>query len=116
MVITTCAPVTASGAEDATAAPASAKELVTAADRSRGRPVVLIHGYPLSSPVCCLRCGCRRPYPGCRRLKAGSRRGGPRWAATTRVISSGSSPSCAGRFPLSQSVASPCTIDQAAIP
>ena len=52
MVITTCAPVTASGAEDATAAPASAKELVTAADRSRGRPVVLIHGYPLSSPVC----------------------------------------------------------------
>ncbi len=34
MVITTCAPVAASGAEDATAAPASAKELVTAADRS----------------------------------------------------------------------------------
>jgi hypothetical protein len=46
---TTCAPVTASGAADATAALASAKELVTAADRSRGRPV-LIHGYPLSFP------------------------------------------------------------------
>ena len=48
-VITTCAPVTASAAEDASAPPASATELVTAADRSRGRPVVLVHGYPLSS-------------------------------------------------------------------
>ena len=34
MVITACAPVTGSGAEDATAAPTSAREQVTAADRS----------------------------------------------------------------------------------
>lgn len=58
----------------------------------------------------------RSPSPPFVRLAAGRGAGGRRRVATARVISSGSAPRRAGRLPFSQSVARPCTSDQAATP